>query len=644
MLAGNVAVMPNPTSPGALTANIVVEAARAFLAQHPPFDRLEADTLAWIAGRLALGYYPKGTTIIGSDAPAAEWLYIVQRGAVANRRSGDERLVAEDVILGPGEVFSLDQVLHAQPPDGRFEAVADTFCYQLPAADCAEAITRSSRLRAYAIDHFGALLHDARQALALALAAHSHDEQRLERPLRSLMRRPVVRCTPQATVEEALRLMHEARVGSVLIVDEQDRLLGILTRHDVVDRIVLPRCDLSQPVMTVMTLEPRWLDAQASAHEAATLIAREGYRHVPVVAEGRVIGLVTERDLFALQHASLRGVRRAIAEATSVEALAAAARELRGLARRMFEQGVLAEPLTHIVTTLNDAITARAIAIERAACTLPAIPWCWLAFGSEGRYEQTISTDQDNGILFDAPTADAERVREAFIVFGRRVNVALDACGFPLCKGEIMAGNPKWCLSLAEWSTAFARWIEVPEPRELLNAAIFFDFRALDGEAALAASLRTRLGEMVAARPGFIRQLAAFAVETRPPLGLLGGFSDDDERYPDTMNLKHSAARFFIDAARVFALAAGVEATNTAERLRASAARLRFDDKELRSAVDAFWFVQGLRLRAQLSAAGTAEPNRIVLSALSEVEARTLKESLRQARSLQLRLMLDYRL
>jgi CBS domain-containing protein len=644
MFAGNVTPMPNSTSPGAVTNNIAIEAARAFLARHPPFDRLDADTLAWIAGRLALGYYPKGTTIIGFDAPAAEWLYIVQRGAVAHRPSSDKRLGADDFILGPGEVFPFEQLLHRQSPNGRFDAVADTFCYQLPAADCAEAIMRSPRLRAYALDHFDALLRDARQALALTLAARSHDEQRLERPLRSLVRRPVVQCRPQASVEAALRVMHDARVGSILIIDEQDRLLGILTRHDVLDRIALARCDLSRPVTDVMTPDPRWLDAQESAHQAATLIAREGFRHIPIVAEGRVIGVVTERDLFALQHASLRGVRRAIAEATSVEALATAARQLRALARRTFEQGVLAEPLTHIVTTLNDAIAARAIAIERAACTLPAIPWCWLAFGSEGRYEQTISTDQDNGILFDAPTADAERVREAFFVFGRRVNVALDACGFPLCKGEIMAGNPKWCLSLAEWSTAFARWIELPEPRELLYAAIFFDFRALDGEVSLAARLRTRLGELVAANPAFIRQLAAFAVETRPPLGLLGGFNDDDARHPGTMDLKGSAARFFIDSARVFGLAAGVEATNTAERLRASAGRLRFNEKELHSAVDAFWFVQGLRLRAQLAAIGTAEPNRIALSALSEVEARTLKESLRQARSLQLRLMLDYRL
>ena len=637
--------MPNPTSPGALTANIAVEGARAFLAQHPPFNRLDAETLAWIAGRLVLGYYPKATTIIGADAPAADWLYIVQRGAVAHRESGGKTLgIEEPAILGPGEMFPLAQVFHRKASGGCFETMADTFCYQLPAADCAEAVARSPRLRAHAFDQFAALLSDARQALAMAIAARLQDEQRLERPLRLLVRRPVVHCSPQATVEAALRLMHQACVGSVLIVDQDDRLLGILTRHDVLDRIALARCDLSHPVADVMTREPCWLDAEATAHEAARLIAREGFRHVPVLAEGRVVGVVTERDLFALQHTSLRGVRRAISEAISIDGLAAATRELRNLARGMFEQGVLAEPLTHMVTTLNDAVTARAIAIERAAGEPPAVAWCWLAFGSEGRYEQTISTDQDNGIIFDAPASNAERVREALTAFARRVNIALNACGFPLCKGDIMAGNPKWCLSLSEWSAEFARWIEVPEPRQLLSAAIFFDFRALDGEASLATRLRTLLGEMVAAKPGFLRHLAACAVETRPPLGLFGGFVDDDARHPRSLDLKRSAARFFIDAARIFALAAGVEATNTGERLRASAARLRFDDNELRSAVDAFWFVQGLRLRAQIAASGTAAPNRIDLSALSEVEARTLKECMRQARSLQLRLVLDYRL
>jgi CBS domain-containing protein len=99
----------------------------------------------------------------------------------------------------------------------------------------------------------------------------------------------------------------------------------------------------------------------------------------------------------------------------------------------------------------------------------------------KGRLEQTLATDQDNGLIFAAESdAQASSLRTAFLPFARAVNEALDACGFPLCKGNIMASNPQWCLSTSEWRSAFSGWLESPQPEALLNSSIFFDFaRAL---------------------------------------------------------------------------------------------------------------------------------------------------------------------
>ena len=634
------AVDPSTSS---ISASAPVQAARSFLAQHPPFNRLEAEALEWVAARLALGYYARGSVILSPSQGVARCLYIVQRGAV-ERRPENDRSGGTSVVTMGGQ-FPFDAMIEKRAPRSTFTAVADTFCYQLDAAHFSELLERSSRLREYTSDYLGSLLRDSRRMLKVELAAGANDEQIANRPLNTLIKRPPVTCAPGTSIEEALRLMHEARVGSILVVDSTRGLVGILTRHDVLDRIALARRDLAEPVSSVMTPEPMRLNAEASAYEAALLIAREGIRHVPVVEGARVIGVVTERDLFALQRATLRTVRRTISEAESSHALAAAASETRALARKMLEQGIAAEQLTYIISTLNDALTQRVIDLERGRHAIGDIHWCWLAFGSEGRYEQTISTDQDNGVIFELPAGgNEETVRERLLPFAQAVNRALDECGFPLCKGEIMGGNARWCLSVAEWQARFTRWIGVPEPQELLNAAIFFDFRAVHGDAQLLEPLRDTLFSQVRQRPSFLRQLAQFAVESRPPLGLLGGFTDDDPQAPGTIDLKRSGARVFVDVARVLALAAEVPHTNTAQRLRYAGAKLALTAAEIGSAVDAFYFVQQLRLRAQLLASGRAGANRIEPARLNQVDASMLKEAFRQARKLQSRLALDYQL
>ena len=292
---------------------------------------------------------------------------------------------------------------------------------------------------------------------------------------------------------DVLRTMQNRKIGSMLIIDGEERPIRIFTRHDVLDRVALAHCDLMRPISGVMTPNPLTLPAEASVYEAALLIANRGIRHIPVCDDHRLMGVVTERDLFELQRVSVRGINRTIAEAHSIENLQRAAADIRRLARSMLGQGVSAEHMTQIISTLNDALVRQVLDIESSQHDLQGIRWSWLAFGSEGRYEQTISTDQDNGLIYDCSTATPDAVRARLLPFAQTVNRALDACGFPLCRGNIMAGNPHWCLSLEEWRERFDQWVANTYPQALLSAVIFFDFRNLYGDETLADNLREHL-------------------------------------------------------------------------------------------------------------------------------------------------------
>ncbi|HCX34540.1 MAG TPA: nucleotidyltransferase [Rhodocyclaceae bacterium] len=473
--------------------------------------------------------------------------------------------------------------------------------------------------------------------------------QSMYSPLSTIVRRAPVTVGPQAGVREALAAMDAEGVGSVIVVLEPGHVpIGIFTLPDLLRRVALKGCHLDTPVVDVMTSGLVTLRPDASAYQAAVAMARHGIRHVLVVdGEGALVGIVSQNDLFALQRVGAKEISEQIRHAGDMAALEHASRDIASLAHNMLIQGAGAEPLTQFVSTLNDLLTLSVIELTMAEFRLPVVKWCWIALGSEGRLEQTLSTDQDNGIIFEAPSAaEAPALREAFVAFAREVNARLDRCGFPLCKGNIMAGNPQWCLSLEEWRHTFSQWMGRAEPQALLNAAIFFDFRPLYGDEELSEGLREWLLGRTGGNPLFLRQMAENALQCQPPLGLIRDFVfDSNPGFPHTIDLKMYGSRPFVDAARIFALANGVAETGTVQRLRAVASRMSFGRDDVAAIIDGFHFILMLRLRQQHRVrGGEGAPNRVDPDELNELERYILKEAFRQAKKLQSRLQLDYRL
>jgi len=419
----------------------------------------------------------------------------------------------------------------------------------------------------------------------------------------------------------------------------------------VLERIVLPQIDLDQPVIGVMTTQLTTLSPQALAHEAALVMAKHGFRHVLVVENERLVGLVSEKDLFALQRVGLRQIGSAIRHAQNVEELQRSAADIRSMAHNMMAQGVAAEQLTQFISTFNDLLTVRVIELEFASSNpvMKTDQLCWIALGSEGRFEQTLSTDQDNALIFTVPQGmTADQVRVQLLPIARRINETLALCGFPLCRGNVMASNPQWCLSLEEWRGVFLNWIMHGTPEALLHASIFFDFRSLYGAHTLAEELRPWLAGIASDNSLFLRQMAENALRNRPPLGLVRDFVLGKE---NTLDLKLNGITPFVDAARIFSLAAGVTPTSTIQRLRQSAAALNIPVTEVDGWINAFLFIQMLRLRhhyevsvQQKVADNPALNNLIDPALLNELDRRILKEAFRQARKVQTRLALNYRL
>lgn len=462
-------------------------------------------------------------------------------------------------------------------------------------------------------------------------------------PLARLVRRPVETCPPTASARTVIETLRRLKIGAMVIVDEEQRPLGILTLRDVVDRIVLEPGALDAPITAVMTQAPVGLERQSTAYEAARLMVRRGVRHVIVLdAHSRACGIVSERDLFGMQTAGVRHLSLAIKSADDVAEVETYGREIQALARTMVQQGAATGPLTAFISSLIDLLTERIVTLEfERAGVLDHV--CWIVMGSEGRSEQTLSTDQDNGLVFRAPAGVGdETMRERLLPIAKRINAALDRAGYRLCPGNIMASNPQWCASVDEWRTKFSRWIDSGSPEALLHGAIFFDLRGLTGVQTLAEELRTWLVGHASKTPRFLHQMAGNALRTAP--ALTRWTHDLAPGGDGRIDLKMNGATPFIDAARIMSLAIGLDEVRTEARLLGAAKRLGIEPVEVDAWIAGFYHVQGYRLRHQLGCIerSAAPDNSMVVSGMHMLDRQVLRASLDQGRLVQRRITLDY--
>jgi len=629
------------TAAGAVLAPVI-----EFLVRHAPFDRMAPAHLEILARRAQLAFYARGETITDPAQGTSERFFIIKQGRVRGEvEPGGEHDAWE---LQAGECFPIGALLSRRPVRMAQRAAEDTFCFELPRDVFDELYADSPEFQDFCSRRLASMLDRTLNTLQATITARISGEAPPNAALSSLLRRTAVTCPPGTPLREALAIMHAEHVGSMVVADAAGRPLGIFTLHDLLARAVEKEFAFDTAIEQVMSRDVFALAPSDTVHEAALAMARKSIGHVCVVENGRLRGVVSERDLFSLQRIGLARLSRVIAQAPDVASLARHARDIHRLIDQMLAQGISVAQLTQIIALLNDHVTRRAIELVLVESGMPDVSFTWLSFGSEGREEQTLKTDQDNGILFALPTdRQAEDVRKILLPLAKRINAVLDTCGYPLCTGNIMAGNPECCLSLDEWKARFSHWIDHGAPEHLLKASIFFDFRTLWGDDAPVEELRQWVRKQAAGNSRFLRQMAENALRNEPPLGLVRDFVlESGGAHDRELDLKLRGITPFVDGARLLALAHGVDETNTHARLRAVASSGALQPAEAEAWCDALSFIQLLRMRnhQRQERHGEALDNFVKPDALNELDRRVLKEAFRQARKLQTRLRLDYQL
>ncbi|MFA5679448.1 MAG: DUF294 nucleotidyltransferase-like domain-containing protein [Pseudomonas sp.] len=620
-----------------------------FLLGHPPFNQMDTHHLAWMVEHCQLRFYEQGDSIIRPQDGPVQFFHIVKQGLVR----GERRIVGQEAPdttfeISAGECFPLAALIGDRATRTEHIAGEHTFCLLLPKEDFQQLIGLSPIFRDFALRGVSSLLEQVnqqtqRQARDTVSALYS-----LETPLdRIAIRQPII-CAADTPIQQAVRTMHEASVGSIVITTNQSAPLGIFTLRDLRQLVAEGIIDLQRPISSVMTPSPCRLPSDASAFDAAIAMTREHIGHICVVRDNKLVGVLSERDLFALQRVDLVHLARAISNAAGLDELIRLRTDIHRLVDSMLAHGASATQLTHIITLLNDQTTCRVIELCLERHGDPGIAFTWLCFGSEARREQTLSTDQDNGILFEAESDEqAEQIRQKLLPLAKQINQMLAECGFTLCPGNIMASNPELCLSQKEWHRRFSQCIHSATPENLLASSIFFDFRVIWGNSQGAETLFDALLQMVADAPGFQHMLARNALANRPPIGFFRKFVvSGTGRDRHTVDLKIQGLTPFVDAARILALAHGIRDAGTVQRLAQLKQRQVINELDADAYDEAYQFIQLLRMQQHQRQELEQRPfsNRLDPQSLNQLDQRILRESFRQAQRIQSSLGMRYQL
>lgn len=541
--------------------------------------------------------------------------------------NGDVRLAQ------PGDIIGLASYLDGDNYRSMAEAVSACRLLAVPANEVSR-LERESPGFFEAINRaLAARMRKARQVRETARGV-------LARPVREFMRSAVATCTGDTTIARAGRIMDERQIGSLGVVDENDRLLGLVTPMILLNVLIGNEAGADDPVRSADCQDLISVTQETPLWQVEQLQRRHRVREIVVMDDNESpIGIVSQTDLLKALAKPPYTLDAEIQSAGDIETLAELRDRIPIAARRVHEThrnvGMAVRALTEMHLDLQHRLIELILEqMYREGMGRPPGRFAVIIMGSGGRGEMLLRPDQDNGMILDDNLDEAGL--KWFEEFAERLNPELDRIGYRLCPGDVMARNPEYRRTLSSWREKLSSLIRNPGRKEARLANIVLDFSTLYGSDQLTTQLRAHLNSELANDRGkmLFRRMVSDDADIAQPLGLFNRFITRPFKGSQVIDIKKTALRIIVDSMRVFALREGISRCKTLERI-ASLQRLGiFDTDFIETMRIAFEELQDLLLAHQLHQIEKGEtPDPLIrMERLSSHDRERLRVSLRAAR------------
>jgi CBS domain-containing protein len=583
-----------------------------FDSHNPPFDRLTHDEINELRSALDIGYFRPGEVVVERDA-GSDHLHVIIKGSV-EERDGDEIAA----VLGPKDSFDARAVVHGAA-GARFIAAEETLCYLAPKDIIRTLIHRNGAFAAFFYSEVSRKLEGY---------SRRPGPEGVDSVLRARVRdahiHPAVFIDGAATIERAGKLMRDRDVNALFVRD--DERTGIITGMNLSKAVVLDRRPLDAPVRAICHFDVVSVGQDDFIFEALILMTRHSKRRLAVAANGSFVGVLEDIDILGLVAGNSQLIPGRIDRAQGIEDLAQAAQDIGRQVERLAGERVRVDAIAEITSDLNRRLVTKLF--EMIAPPSIRESGCLMIMGSEGRGEQTVRTDQDNGLILACPVAEAD-----LAAFRADFTEALERFGFPLCPGNVMVRNPQWSQPVEDFIRQIKAWIMTPDELSAMNLGIFFDAVGVAGQSGLVQRAKTAMIEMMRGEAAYLAHFARYIDQfAGASAGMLISLMASVGVGTDLVDIKKAGTFPIVHGIRTLSIEHGIEVTATAGRIAALTGDGVLGEELGRELASALSYFMEIRLRSQLRAIKTEQPEMesiVRLSELSTSDRDLLREAFR---------------
>ena len=577
-----------------------------FLNTSAPFDVLDKEQKLELVKHTELIYLTADN--VGDLQKGKSSLFLIQNGQFSVQDSDAPlRHLSEGDYFGYTNImekrnFSLSISVDSPGLVYCFEASAVTPLFELPAIR----------------NFFDGLRNNALQNHAIS----DSNSMWLYKGLEDVINKSPVSVDVETSITVAAQIMTNQKVSSLLVTRE-DKLIGIITDRDLRSRVVATSLDIHHPVSHIMTPNPAQIMGNRTLFDALALMTERNIHHLPVIDQQTLVplGMVTASDIIRHQRGNVLFIIGELSKAENLYELTRLSWQLPHYFSAHAKKAGDYDIAGKILSQATDIMTRKLIGFFQQANGKAPMMFAWLVYGSQAREDQTMGSDQDNGLLLAERPSEAQA--EYFAKMADYVCNGLAKCGIKLCDGNIMASNSKLRLSLEDAIEEAKRWVKAPTKDAIMHFNIFLDVRCAAGDISLFKQLQRQRAPLMKQNM-FLAALTRNSNEISVPLSMFQKFIyEKGRREKDVIDLKTRAVALINNIARIYALADGVTLPNTLARLDALSENSQLSKRDATNLRDIWLFLNRLRWRHQLE--NKVTDNRVSVSSLSSIEKHQLK-------------------